>query len=563
MKLLFSFTGLFLLFSNPSLGQGTNIPLGSYNYHILDRQEILSGQNIPDFHTALQPYNRYQITDYYNSFFTDDEVETDYIVEAEEAARKINIGSYNSEYIIYDNLEWTIFRDQIKSQQTFLKYFYQTPATLYEVNEDDFIVKVNPVLNLQLGNSNNENETKYINTRGIEIRGVIDNQIGFYTLLTENQAFQPNYIQDFILEEQAVPGQGFYKEFKTTGIDYFNAQGHVDFSPTRHINLQFGHGKHFIGNGFRSLLLSDFSNNYLFLKFSTKIWKFNYQNLFTQFKTQYSRGADTLLQNKYGAFHHLSLNVTKWLNIGLFEGIIFSRNQGYDVNYLNPIIFYRSVEQNLGSPDNASIGLTYKIIFLKHFSWYGQLMIDEFNLSQFRESTSWWGNKYGIQTGLKYVDMFGIPYLDGQVEYNQVRPYMYTHKDEKANYTHYNQPLAHPLGANFSEVVALLSFQATKRLMLSTKTISYLKGIDDDSTNWGGDIFKSYLTREKDDGNITGQGVSNQILLNEFMVSYQLKHNLFLELSYLIRESSQSNVAATNYLSFSLRWNAGRRAFDF
>ena len=54
--------------------------------------------------------------------------------------------------------------------------------------------------------------------------------------------------------------------------------------------------------------------------------------------------------------------------------------------------------------------------------------------------------------GGKYFDAFTVKNLDLQGEMNMVRPYTYTHYDSTANYTHYNQPLAHPLGAGFAEV---------------------------------------------------------------------------------------------------------------
>jgi hypothetical protein len=92
--------------------------------------------------------------------------------------------------------------------------------------------------------------------------------------------------------------------------------------------------------------------------------------------------------------------------------------------------------------------------FLKRFQLYGQLMLDEFVFSELvTNNQGWWANKYGIQAGLKYIDAFGIDHLDLQAEYNQVRPYTYTHRDSSAYYAHYDTPLAHPLGANFKELI--------------------------------------------------------------------------------------------------------------
>ena len=62
--------------------------------------------------------------------------------------------------------------------------------------------------------------------------------------------------------------------------------------------------------------------------------------------------------------HHLSVNLSKKLNIGFTESVVFQRDSttgsGFDLNYLNPVIFYRFVESFQGSADNTFIGLDFK-----------------------------------------------------------------------------------------------------------------------------------------------------------------------------------------------------------
>ena len=179
-----------------------------------------------------------------------------------------------------------------------------------------------------------------------------------------------------------MPEQGFYKEFKETGYDYFDARGYFTFNAAKYIDFQFGYDKNFIGNGYRSLFLSDFSAPYLFLKLNTRIWKFNYQNLFMELNSAQRLNADQLFPKKYAAMHHLDMAITKWLNVGLFEGVVFGRENHFEFGYLNPIIFYRSLEQQNGSYDNAVAGLDFKANVAKKFQFYGQLLMDEFNLEE-------------------------------------------------------------------------------------------------------------------------------------------------------------------------------------
>ncbi|HXH18307.1 MAG TPA: hypothetical protein VNJ07_04410, partial [Chitinophagales bacterium] len=405
-----------------SFSQGTAIPLNHDDYHIVDRLNIKFGKTLPVFYTGIKPYSRRKVAEYAQS-----------VVKANITGNKRF--NKNIAYEYTENSEW-LQDTVIKSRKPIWKVIYPEPASLFAVNTKDFILKINPVLHFQLGGQVDGGELKFFNTRGGELRAYIKKKLGFYTYFTDNQQKNMAYVQQQIAQEpKAVPGEGFYKDgFKGTGVDYFTARGYIVFNVLDHIDLTFGHDKHFWGNGIRSLFLSDYSNNYLFLKLHTTIWKITYTNLFTEMIATYRRGPDQLLPKKYAAFHHLNFNAAHWLDIGVFESVIFERANGFELQYLNPIIFYRAIEQALGSPDNALIGIDYKANIARALQLYGQFLFDEFNFSHIKEFDGWWANKIAIQTGLKYIDLFGISHLDFQTEFNWVRPYMYTHGDSSTTY---------------------------------------------------------------------------------------------------------------------------------
>jgi hypothetical protein len=166
------------------------------------------------------------------------------------------------------------------------------------------------------------------------------------------------------------------------------------------------------------------------------------------------------------------------------------------------------------------------------------------------------------------VDAFGISNLDLQGEVNIARPYTYTHTDTVANYTHYNQPLAHPLGANFKEFVGLATYQPVNKLTLTARIIYDQQGLDTANVNWGSDIFASYTTRVRDYGNYIGQGLSSKVMNAAFTASYEIKYNLFIDLSYLARKTGGAYKQYvpeknTSFISAALRWNIGRREYDY
>ncbi|NNC95707.1 MAG: hypothetical protein HKN92_09105, partial [Chitinophagales bacterium] len=326
---------LFLFSCGSALSQGSFQPLGSDSYHILDRFNIKYGSGFSLLHPTSKPYSK----KYIGSFIS--------YLDSFESEMSI-VDQKNLYYLKLDNAEW--LREPILSKKPIAKYFYREPADLYSVNTKDFILKVNPVLQFSLSREKDNSDFLFHNTRGLELRAYIKRKVGFYTYLTENQMRLPLYSSTRIDERQAVPGEGFYKNFRTNAYDYFSASGYVTFNVIDHFDIQFGHGKNFIGNGHRSILLSDFSNNYFYLKIQTSVWKIRYQNIFAEMEQQYERGADKLLEKKYAAFHHLNIDVTPWLDIGVFEGVIFNRSEHFELQYLNPLIFYRSIEQELGSP---------------------------------------------------------------------------------------------------------------------------------------------------------------------------------------------------------------------
>jgi hypothetical protein len=280
-------------------------------------------------------------------------------------------------------------------------------------------------------------------------------------------------------------------------------------------------------------------------------------------------GGDKLLPKKYAAMHHLDMAVTKWLNIGLFEGVIFGRRDRFDFGYLNPIIFYRSIEQQNGSFDNSIVGLDAKANLAKRFQVYGQLSLDEFLLSEIRENRGWWANKWGIQLGAKYIDAFNIKNLDLQVEHNRVRPFAYSHRDSVANYTHYNQPLAHPLMANFQEFIGIARYQPAPKWLAVAKLILYQQGRDSSAVSYGSNIFLPNTPpyRTSDFGFDIGSGWKTNVVYASFLLSYELRENLFLELNAVLRKQETKTAPIisdkVSVVNVGVRWNMHRREFDF
>jgi hypothetical protein len=219
------------------------------------------------------------------------------------------------------------------------------------------------------------------------------------------------------------------------------------------------------------------------------------------------------------------------------------------------------------------VGIDLKANVAHKFQFYSQLLFDEFLLSEIKANKGWWGNKWAIQAGAKYIDAFNVPNLDLQVETNRVRPFTYSHGDSVANYTHYNQPLAHPVGANFQEWIGIARYQPAPKWMIQAKAIYYNQGKDTSivgvGENFGSNIFlpNSPPYRKNEYGYTLGSGNATKVAITSFLLSYEWKQNLFLEANAMYRKqtAAKANISSGNTFIFSagLRWNMHRRVFDF
>ena len=536
------------------LGQKTDIPLGTIQYELLDKWEVLSGDlNFSTF----KPFER--------------RVPTTQPID--------RVDEFNQQYLLLENRE--LHNDTLlgKAQKPFLNRFFQYESDFVSVRTPVFDFHLNPQLHFAIGRDPDLSKNLFINTRGLELRGTIDQKISFYTSLQENQLRLPAYVQGVQDTVGVIPYEGFWKGYNEDAYDFLRAEGYVDFGLTKHLNAQFGFGRHFVGNGERSLILSDFGNRYPYLRLTTQVWKFKYTNLFAELIADvfFFDGGTLGTRNypkKYLSLHHLDFAVNDNLHIGLFETVLNGQpdslgGSGLEIQYLNPVIFYGALEQQDGSAGNVIVGMDFSWNILKKAQLYGQFVLDELIVSELRAGNGWWGNKYGFQLGLKYYNFF-IQNLDLQLEYNQARPFTYGHDGAFTAYTHYRQPLAHPLGANFRELYTSVKYQPMGRLFLkSTLLLADYGSGPVNGFSIGRDPLINTNNRgialENDFGHEISQGIASTLLLGTLTASYMWKHNLFLDLQLVYRNETREGSPDDQSTIFSagVRWNLPLRLYQF
>lgn len=533
-----------LLFALPFWGfsQDADLPQQHEGYHFVDRLDI-KGLTDDAVATESKPYARKMV--------------------AELLAATDTSSMPMREKKWFDLMRIAVDDDYADANtgKGFLKYFFTNKRDIFHYNNGKVKLYANVVGHISMGIDQNDynatltktNLVNYRNSRGVQLRGSIGSKVGFFSEMIENQAKMPQFVRNSYADLGVLNGQNFVKVFDegtpNTGFDYFSARGYVTYSPSKAFRLKFGKDRAMLGNGYQSLLLNDNATDYFLLNLNTKIWKLEYINHFTMMTDFIPNKPDGfgILPKKYGAMHEIIYRPSKGISLGIFESVVYSPflpsgHRGFEIEYLNPIIFYRSVEQSLGSPDNSMLGLSWKFNFLKRFQHYGQFLLDDLNFRNRGQGKGYVGNKFGSQWGLKYIDAFSVMGLDLQAEYNRVRPYTYSHFNPAASYVHYGQYLGYAYGANAHDLNFIIRYQPLPRWSAMLMYNTVLKGLDINSSNYGGNPNRPYTTNVQDYNNFVGQGDPLKIQQIYGRLSYRvLNLDGYLDLEGRYRKENENS----------------------
>ncbi|NQD72830.1 gliding motility protein RemB, partial [Sphingobacterium shayense] len=449
---------------------------------------------------------------------------------------------------------------------------------LIEINHDNHSFYADFLPELVIGKEmiDSDKRTTWLGTIGAQVGGTVNDKFTYYASIYKNQGVFPRYLSEYMESNQVVPGQGGVDHLSGNKKDWMYATASATYDFSDYFQTTLAYDKNHIGDGYRSLLLSDFSSNYAHLKLTGKIGNVQYTSIWAYMNDPENPRVDSLNSGsqygdgaKWGAFQYLDYNVNNRLSVGFFQAVVWAnRNQaghrGFDFNYISPVIFIRPVESNNStSPDKMFLGLNAKYKVLRNVTAYGQFLLGEFTAKEFFGGNGYAHNKWGAQIGARGYDIFNVNNLNFLAEYNVVRPYTYQHFVSISNYSNYGEPLAHPRGANFRELIGIANY-SWNRLDFSLQGVYSRFGTDPvDGTNMGGDIFQSYRTIPELYGNKIGQGVQNDLYYLDAKASYILnpKYNLRFELGYTQRYNKIEGASTQKSGVFSIGLRSSFRNF--
>lgn len=382
------------------------------------------------------------------------------------------------------------------------KYYYAVTEKLLrdhlmEVKGEDFRLTADILFDLQFGDdlanhsAYSDTNRYYNNGRGFWITGNLGSKISFQTMFHETQMIVPQYLFEYVLIHAVVPGQGRTKLSKKRIFDYAWSRGNVSYSPVPWLNIQLGQGSHFIGHGYRSVLLSDNANGAPYLQFSLLSTNRRFQ--YTTWLTKLQSGAygenrlptgqssESLFYWMHGRFNHLSVDLGR-VQLGLFEATLFENIDStgvkpFDALELNPVIGVNTAVRGFHGRGKSLVGIDLRVKITDKGYAYGQFATDDPGEQRF-----------AYQIGARWFDVFRKD-LHVQVEYNSAMPFMYMHNPTQLRYAQTTLPLAHPLGAAFSEVVAIVD-AGFGRFITQGKLVMATMDRDPAGANYGNDLYK-------------------------------------------------------------------------
>lgn len=387
---------------------------------------------------------------------------------------------------IYDYVKVDTFKNHKHGADAFFdKLFYEDLIKLRHVDHSSgygrkFNLDINPIVDFYYGKDLNDTATAKVqnNTRGFWLRGQIGNKMTFESAFMENQSFVPVYIYNFGRATGVVPGQGRWKKFREWGYDFAAAYGILNYAVNKNLTIRAGHGKQKIGNGYRSLLLSDNAFNYPYLQFIGNFFsnKLQYSQTYALLMNLTDGGAKTppntepIFQKKAASFQNLSFRASSRFECYLFQGMIWKATDStntmhLDAFYANPVIFTNLIKYGFNTSINHVLGGGgAQLKIMRTLQLYGQFMYD----GSYMSATGTSGNNTGVQAGIKYFDVFGIKNLFLQTEGNWINGYSYrSNVRSSQDYTHYGQALSTPASLP-NELLGIISY-SYKRLFVSMK----------------------------------------------------------------------------------------------
>lgn len=202
-------------------------------------------------------------------------------------------------------------------------------------------------------------------------------------------------------------------------------------------------------------------------------------------------GSDLFIPAKTLVMHRAAFRPA-WGEIAIWESIIY-QNRSFDLAYMNPFSFLKSIEHSLRDRDNSALGADFTIRPVSNLVIKGTYLLDDIIFS--RIGTDYWGNKAAFSLG----GMYTLPWsLNVGMEYARVYPYTFSHFNVQNSMTSDGQIITGSLRPNSDELSLMANWWWGNRYPLQlliafqrhgANEMITVNGVDSVVVNHGGDAL--------------------------------------------------------------------------
>jgi hypothetical protein len=540
------FAAFFLLFTCITFAQNDYVSVDNPVYNFLERMEAL--HIIKGYNSFELPKPRKDVVKYLKDVIAsenkldqiDVKILQDFKVEFE---YELYGTLQNSQSIIgHDNYDLT-------SQKAKYLFYYTEPnkASIFinltgegeGIFENDF--------------QDRNNLSTTLGVIGGQITGSFLNHFGFSLSATNGNAFGNKEVahlrddirQNFKFNERT--NEAFFDET----LGYLTADFDV-------IRFKFGRDKIKIGYGPMKSLIDTYAPPFDYIGFDINYDFFTFSYFHgqllgnTTFQPDSINGGINVISQKYIGYHRIGFDLSDVLNIGAGEMIIYG-DRPLDLSYLNPFVFYKSIEHSNQDRDNSFLFFDMNDRSIKGMKIFSTLLLDDYDFSKI--GTSWYANETIFDLGIFSSNLYNIIPADITVEYTRIAPYVHTHRTGNTNFTNNGYDLGSSLQPNSELLLGEISYRLNYRTNLDLSFKYILHGAnpvlpDGTIINVGGDeslghrLFDSNSSKLLD-GDLEYSRITSASLIYEPIKQYFIS----LKLVYL-NESLQNSVYRNQLQTF-------------
>ena len=368
------------------------------------------------------------------------------------------------------------------------------------------------------------------------IKGGIKGSAGFAAVVDPRMKYNFKYVENIENISNYDFTEGYLRYFSRPAEDMSLA---IELGREK-IKFGYGYESKFVLSGDHPLL------DFIKLDFNYGIFSFTSWHASTVGEFDPIRDAN---YTKYIATNRFKLSFKNLFDFGLGESIVYS-GRGIELAYLNPLAFYKFEEMSLQDRDNGMLWFDLETHFIKDLEFQATFYMDDDPFGNLQDLSNYI-NKTGYKLAAFWYSPFSISDLSLIFEYTRIRPYVYSHNNQKDTYTSWGQILGDQIGPNSDEIFLRLAYNANASLRLNFdfQHIRHGDNIYDPFGNLifnsGGDVFIAHRDNI-DPVNIEfldGERINTNIFT--FGMRYEPIRQVFLDLVYkqIIQKNATRDIS--------------------